>query len=290
MATRAGAAVDDVEFVQFHPTVCVESGDPFLVSEAVRGEGALLRNADGERFMPAYHEDAELAPRDVVARAVEREHETTGQVVLDVSPLDFASAFPDLATLCDENGVDPSTGIPVVPAEHFLCGGIDVDSRGRTSLDRLYAVGECARTGVHGANRLASTSLLEGLVWGLRAGEAAIGESTPNAVSPGSSQPGSGPSLEFLQSAFRRVRAAMDAHVSLRRTADGLREAASTLREVAADLDANISAPMPRPASELRSACTVGRRIAEAALANERSVGCHYRSDVSADVPAAADG
>jgi L-aspartate oxidase len=175
MAHRVGADTADLEYVQFHPTVCVASGDPFLVSEAVRGEGAVLRDAHGERFMPAVHEDAELAPRDVVARAVERAHERTGEVVLDVSPLDFGETFPDLAALCREHGVDPSTGIPVVPAEHFLCGGIDVDTRGRASLDRLYAVGECARTGVHGANRLASTSLLEGLVWGLRAGADAAG-------------------------------------------------------------------------------------------------------------------
>ncbi|MFO8099101.1 MAG: FAD-dependent oxidoreductase, partial [Salinibacter sp.] len=151
MALRAGADTADLEFVQFHPTVCVASGDPFLVSEAVRGEGALLRNAEGDRFMPQSHEDAELAPRDVVARAVEREHERTGRVVLDVSPLDFAGTFPDLAALCDRHGISPDSGIPVQPAEHFLCGGIDVDSRGRASLDRLYAAGECARTGVHGA-------------------------------------------------------------------------------------------------------------------------------------------
>ncbi|PQJ36294.1 aspartate oxidase [Salinibacter sp. 10B] len=289
MAIRAGAAVDDLEYVQFHPTVCVESGDPFLVSEAVRGEGALLRNANGERFMPAYHEDAELAPRDVVARAVEQEHEETGQVVLDVSPLDFASTFPDLMSLCEDNGVDPSTGIPVVPAEHFLCGGIDVDTWGRTTLDRLFAVGECARTGVHGANRLASTSLLEGLVWGLRAGEAAANGSVSSPDSSTMVETGPGPSPEVLQSAVRRIRDVMDTHVSLRRTAGGLETAAATLQEVAADLDAAVTPPVSRAASEVRSACTVGLRIAEAARANDRSIGCHYRSDVPAEVPAATD-
>ncbi len=168
MAALAGAEVEDMEYVQFHPTACVLEGNSgsaevaFLVSEAVRGEGGLLRNDKGERFMPDYHADAELAPRDVVARAVKAEREATGEVTLDVSPLDFADEFPNLADRCKEHGIDWTDGIPVAPAEHFLCGGVSVDDRGRTTLDRLYAVGECSRTGVHGANRLASTSLLEG--------------------------------------------------------------------------------------------------------------------------------
>jgi len=287
MAVRAGADTADMEYVQFHPTVCVANGDPFLVSEAVRGEGALLRNAHGDRFMPDYHEDAELAPRDVVARAVEREHENTGQVVLDVSPLDFAGTFPDLMALCDDNGVDPTDGIPVVPAEHFLCGGIDVDTHGRASLDRLYAVGECARTGVHGANRLASTSLLEGLVWGLRAGADAAGR-TPGA--PPARTPTGAPAEirgDRVQDAFEAVRRAMDAHVSLRRSADGLRQALDTIRSVTPDTAPH--APAPRAAAELQSACAVGRLIAEAALANDHSVGCHYRLDASPEA-ATVDG
>ncbi|PSQ96898.1 MAG: aspartate oxidase [Bacteroidetes bacterium SW_9_63_38] len=288
MAVRAGAEIDDLEYVQFHPTVCVASGDPFLVSEAVRGEGALLRNARGERFMPEVHEDAELAPRDVVARAVEREHRATGKVFLDVSPLDFAGTFPDLAALCDENGVDPSGGIPVVPAEHFLCGGIDVDTWGRASLNRLYAVGECARTGVHGANRLASTSLLEGLVWGLRAGTDAA-ERAP--MSPGEREEASSVrgTVEEVDAAFDEVKRAMDAHVSLRRSADGLRQALDTLRSVKQAVQAR-ARPLPRSAAELRSAVTVGALIAEAALANETSVGCHYRTDIPASEVVAADG
>jgi L-aspartate oxidase len=174
MAALAGADVADMEYVQFHPTACHVDSGTFLVSEAVRGEGSVLRNGDGERFMPDYHDDAELAPRDVVARAVETERKRTGEVVLDVSVIDFESEFPDLAAKCRDHGV-ALPEIPVAPAEHFLCGGIAVDDRGRASLDRLWAVGECACTGVHGANRLASTSLLEGLVWGRRAGADAAG-------------------------------------------------------------------------------------------------------------------
>jgi len=290
MAARVGADTADLEYVQFHPTVCVASGDPFLVSEAVRGEGAVLRDAHGDRFMPAVHEDAELAPRDVVARAVEHAHERTGEVVLDVSPLDFEETFPDLAALCDEHGVNPSTGIPVVPAEHFLCGGIDVDTRGRASLDRLYAVGECARTGVHGANRLASTSLLEGLVWGLRAGADAA-DRRPVEVSEASLKTASGvdASPERLHRAFRTTRRVMDDHVSLRRSAEGLRTAIDRLESVAAGIDAE-GGPLPRSQTELRSAATVALRIARSALANERSVGCHYRVDApGADVASGSD-
>lgn len=280
MAIRAGADVTDMEFVQFHPTVCVESGTPFLVSEAVRGEGALLRNANGERFMPAYHDEAELAPRDVVARAVEREHERTGRVILDVSPLDFEGAFPDLVALCRENGVDPSTGIPVVPAEHFLCGGIDVDTWGSASLDRLYAVGECARTGVHGANRLASTSLLEGLVWGLRAGTRAAADE-PLSVAPPSNgrEFRSGASLKGYEATFQKIRRAMDAHVSLRRNAEGLQTAISALTDVQSEIPPIQPTPHSRAHAELYSACTVGLRVANAALDNQMSVGCHYRTD-----------
>jgi len=288
MASRAGADTADMEFVQFHPTVCVVDGDPFLVSEAVRGEGAVLRNARGERFMPGYHKDAELAPRDVVARAVQREHEATGTVRLDVSPFDFANTFPDLAALCAEHGVDPSAGIPVVPAEHFLCGGVDVDTWGRASLDRLYAVGECARTGVHGANRLASTSLLEGLVWGLRAGEHAVDRPPPAAASSEQRESASAPSSDFLWSGFRRVQQVMDEHVSLRRTRNGLQQACDTLRALKKEVEDEIAAPPSRPGGELRSACAVSLLIARAARANETSVGCHYRADDEEAAPTGA--
>ena len=281
MAARIGAATADMEFVQFHPTVCVADGDPFLVSEAVRGEGAVLRNAEGDRFMPAVHEDAELAPRDVVARAVEQEHERTGQVVLDVSSFEFAGTFPDLAALCAEHGVDPSTGIPVVPAEHFLCGGVDVDTRGRASMDRLYAVGECARTGVHGANRLASTSLLEGLVWGLRAGTDAAGHPPTDRNVPAAMPAGSSPPGEKLGARFERLQRTMDEHVALRRTPEGLGRALDVLRDLKADAEALAGQDAPRAVHELRSAATVAHLVTEAAAANDTSVGCHFVTGAS---------
>ena len=287
MAARAGAATADMEFVQFHPTVCVADGDPFLVSEAVRGEGAVLRNAEGDRFMPAVHADAELAPRDVVARAVEREHERTGRVVLDVSGLPFATTFPDLMALCEAHGVDPAQGIPVVPAEHFLCGGVDVDTHGRSSLGRLYAVGECARTGVHGANRLASTSLLEGLVWGLRAGADAAEHDGAVRECPVPTDSGGAPPDEVLWDAFERLQETMDAHVALRRTPDGLRHAIDVLRDLATEAEAYAGVKAPRAVHELRSATAVALLVAEAAAANETSVGCHFVTGTSGSEGAA---
>lgn len=174
-ALRAGAAVSDLEFVQFHPTV-LAVGDPFLITEAVRGAGAVLRDAEGRRFLLDVHPDAELAPRDVVARAVaERAAQTSAPVRLDATALgaeELAGRFPTVDRVLRECGIDwARETVPVTPAAHYLMGGIDTDGAGRTSLAGLLAVGETARTGVHGANRLASNSLLEGAVFGCRAAE-----------------------------------------------------------------------------------------------------------------------
>jgi len=305
MAALAGADVADMEYVQFHPTAFdpdagAERGDAasgdgdasarestFLISEAVRGEGALLRNGEGERFMPEYHEDAELAPRDVVARAVQAEREGTGEVVLDVSPLEFEREFPDLAAECEDRGVDWSDGIPVAPCEHFLCGGIAVDDRGRTSLNRLFAVGECARTGVHGANRLASTSLLEGLVWGLRAGEASVGAEPEPIEAPDLLD--SDPALpdRFAAEKFTRLRRVMDEHVGLRRDPEGLRRAAAVLRRLKGEVDAYVRTRTARDLYELRNASVTALLIARAAAENPESVGCHYVLEAE---PASATG
>jgi L-aspartate oxidase len=285
MAALAGAEVTDMEYVQFHPTVCVDNGSPFLVSEAVRGEGAVLRNGDGERFMSDYHEDAELAPRDVVARAVKAEREETGEVVLDVSPLDFAGEFPDLVAKCEEHGVDWEAGIPVAPAEHFLCGGVAVDDRGRTSLDRLYAVGECSRTGVHGANRLASTSLLEGLIWGLRAGEDAAGNEIDVIEPPELLERDPELPDNFAREKFVRLRHVMDEYVGLERDPDDLQRAMAVLRRLKGEVDAYVRTRTSRSLYELRSASVTALLIARQAAENGESVGCHHLVD-----DAAADG
>jgi L-aspartate oxidase len=278
MAVLAGAEVADMEYVQFHPTA-LAAEEPFLVSEAVRGEGARLVNADGERFMPSVHEDAELAPRDVVARAVARERERTGGVELDVSGLAFADAFPGLAAELERRDVDWESGIPVAPAEHFLCGGVAVDEHGRTGLDRLLAAGECARTGVHGANRLASTSLLEGLVWGRRAGRAAAGfDPEPMAVpAPRDSDP-SLPDA-FAREKFRRLRRVMGEQVGLERDADGLARATTVLRRLKGEVDAYTRTRTSRALYELRNAAVTALLVARAAADNDRSVGTHYRTD-----------
>jgi L-aspartate oxidase len=287
-----------MEYVQFHPTVCIPEGDEmgvFLVSEAVRGEGAVLRNGDvsesggsearetespgGERFMPDYHEDAELAPRDVVARAVATEREATGEVRLDVSPLDFAGEFPDLVELCEDHGVDYEAGIPVAPAEHFLCGGVVVDDRGRTSLDSLYAVGETARTGVHGANRLASTSLLEGLVWGLRAGEDAAGREVRTMEPPELLERDPDLPDQFAREKFRRLRRVMDENVGLERTPEDLQRAQAVLRRLKGEVDAYVRTRTARSLYELRHASITALLIARAASENDESVGTHYLAE-----------
>jgi L-aspartate oxidase len=288
MAALAGASVTDMEYVQFHPTAFdaadtgggTEDGEggTFLLSEALRGEGAHLLNREGERFMPDVHPDAELAPRDVVARAVASERDETGQVRLDVSTLSepFEEAFPSLAERCDEYHIDPNGGIPVRPAEHFLCGGIKVDLEGSTSLGQLYAVGECACTGVHGANRLASTSLLEGLVWGLAAGEAASGYTPQTGAAPDLRD--SDPTLPagFAAEKFHRLQQTMDEYVGIERSPADLRRAQAALRRLKGEVDAYARTRTARDLYELRHATVTALLVARAADQNEQSNGCHH--------------
>ncbi|RBI60065.1 aspartate oxidase [halophilic archaeon] len=279
MAALAGANVTDMEYVQFHPTVCLTNNEPFLISEAVRGEGAVLRNGNRERFMPTYHDDADLAPRDIVARAVKTERETTGDVMLDVTALDFKDEFPNLAERCAKHGVDWTEGIPVAPAEHFLCGGITVDNYGRTSLDHLYAVGECARTGVHGANRLASTSLLEGLVWGRRAGEDAANSDITIVEPPELLDQDPRLPANFAQEKLDRLHRVMDEYVGLERDTEDLQRAMAVFRRLKGEVDAYTRTRTSRSLYELRSATVTALLIARQATENDTSVGCHQIHD-----------
>ncbi|MBA2873639.1 L-aspartate oxidase [Thermaerobacillus caldiproteolyticus] len=174
LAYRAGAVITDMEFIQFHPTMlCVDGKAVGLISEAVRGEGAVLVTEDGTRLMEHVHPQQDLAPRDIVARTIHGEIIKGNRVYLDISKIaNFSERFPAITKLCKSYGINIETGkLPVVPGAHFLMGGIQVDSRGQTSIPGLYAVGEAACTGVHGANRLASNSLLEGIVFGARVAE-----------------------------------------------------------------------------------------------------------------------
>ncbi|WP_154795383.1 L-aspartate oxidase [Occultella kanbiaonis] len=299
-AARAGAALADLEFYQFHPTTLALPGN-FLVSEAVRGEGAVLRDADGERFMLAVHPDAELAPRDVVARAVADRMAATGApVYLDATALGadvLAHRFPSIDAAVRAAGLDwARTPVPITPAAHYWMGGVVTDLSGRTSLPGLYAVGEVARTGVHGANRLASNSLLEGAVFAHRAvlalAEAAgpWPEDGPVAASAAGSlravpapRGGDGPS-EAAPFSRAAVQDLMWEAVGLRRDGAGLARAAQTFDAWAA------SAPAPRSPGEHEDAnlLLLARLTARAALARTESVGAHFRTDEQSSTPSAA--
>ncbi len=279
MAARAGALLADMEFVQFHPTALAIGRDPMpLVTEAVRGEGATLVNDLGERFMLALHPDAELAPRDVVARAIFEQQQRGRTVGLDARGtigVAFPQAFPTVFGFCIAAGIDPRVqNIPVAPAAHYLMGGIAVDEWGRSSLENLWACGETSATGVHGANRLASNSLLEALVYGSRVATD-IANRDPSkrrlTTNPAGRQQGSGrePTTTVAQ-ALSDVRNVMYSNVGLVRNAAALREALLRIEDLAAEFG---NTP------ELRNLLIVGELIVEAALSRRESRGSHYRSD-----------
>lgn len=295
MAYRAGATLKDMEFVQFHPTALAVPGSPkFLISEAVRGEGALLRNALGERFMPKYHDLAELAPRDVVSRSILLEMERTGadRVYLDLtdhSTEEIQTRFPNIYETCRSYSIDPGTDlIPVAPVAHYMMGGVRTDVTTRTDLKGLYVCGEVACTGVHGANRLASNSLLEGLVFGDRARKAAAedlgslplpGHDCLRAAAAGG---GSSPSAKRVRSQqVRRLRERlqllMTQEAGIIRDRRGLQSAATQLHDIA-----EMSAASVRPNrehAELANLALQGMLVATAALRREESRGAHFRSD-----------
>ena len=293
-AYRAGAAIADMEFYQFHPTALSLPGvSRFLLSEALRGEGAWLRNDRGERFMERYHPLLELAPRDVVARAITREGMgaaapgTAGRpVYLDMRhlaaqepELDLRARFPGISAFLAGHGLVLSRDlIPVRPAAHYLMGGVETDINGRTSLAGLFAAGEAACTGVHGANRLASNSLLEGLVFGARAADAMLGEEAQTA---GSSHASRVPyPAQASASALRRtLQAEMWRDAGLLRDGDGLRRAEACLAELRARSLSPQLEPPSRATAELRNLFDVSELIVRAASARHESRGAHYRND-----------
>jgi L-aspartate oxidase len=276
IAHRADAKLTDMEFVQFHPTALDTPENPLaLISEAVRGEGAILVNAAGERFMVKRHKLAELAPRDVVARAIFAEQKGDLKVYLDARKIgaNFAKRFPGILALCEARGIDPRKDlIPVTPAAHYMMGGIVTDLAGRSSVPLLYACGEVARTGVHGANRLASNSLLEGLVFAERVAR------DMQLITPLAAVPQKGewtvPVLSdrgAAQVAAGQIRTVMWQYAGISRTARGLRECMARLD--------TIEDRLPEGATEERNMVQTARLIAEAALMRKESRGGHFRSD-----------
>ncbi|HEY2498910.1 MAG TPA: L-aspartate oxidase [Candidatus Angelobacter sp.] len=286
MAFRAGAEISDMEFVQFHPTALyVKNAPRFLLSEALRGEGAVLRNSELHRFMPKYHEAAEMAPRDVVARAIAHELEVCRLkepvVYLDLTHLKgdhIKARFPRIYQTCLQYNVDITIDlIPVRPAAHYLMGGIRSDLQGRSSLPGLYAAGEAACTGVHGANRLASNSLLEGLVFGARAGH------TMREEMKGSSKPAigkaetsdSGLASTDAEQCIQSIQELMWSKVGIVRSRLGLNEAIQKLQGTVQELPA----PNTRRNCEARNIHAAATLIARSAVARLESRGAHYRTD-----------
>jgi len=283
LAYRAGAEITDMEFFQFHPTALRMPGvQPFLISEAVRGEGGVLVDADGTRFMPEYDERGELAPRDIVARAILDRMQRTGvdHVDLDVTHLPSAlviARFPQIYRFCLDHGLDITRErIPVSPAAHYTMGGIRTNVWGETNIAGLYACGECACTGVHGANRLASNSLLETVIFAKRVvhrtQEAPGAAAEPSAgaidLSPAVRAETPAPTREALQSL-------MWESVGIVRDGEGLARAKAVLSA----WQAALPAPTDRPSHELADLVACGRLVTEAALLRVVWRGAHYRSD-----------
>lgn len=297
MALRASVTVADLEFVQFHPTVLALAGtQPFLITEAVRGEGAYLLNDAGERFMLDIHPLAELAPRDVVARGIQAAMVAgnTDHVWLDLRHLPdelVYERFPTIAQELKGRGLDLANDlIPVAPAAHYFIGGIVAATDGRTSMPGLLALGEAACTGVHGANRLASNSLLEGLVFGTEAASMVTALGRPDAVdsslldrtafSP-EIQPGDQAAID---TALEGIRRSMSQHVAVVRSAEGLREAAADVARQTSALER--AGGNGRIAIEARNIAQAAARVIDAALFREESRGAHYRSDFPTTDPA----
>jgi L-aspartate oxidase len=281
MAWRAGAVLEDMEFVQFHPTTFNRRGRPHsLISETVRGEGAILKDARGRPFMKHYHKMADLAPRDIVSRAVFAQMEK-GPVFLDISFKDpgyIKSRFPTIYARCLEFGIDMTKDmVPVAPAAHYMCGGIRTDTFGRTSVTGLFALGECACTGVHGANRLASNSLSESLVFGTRAIAKAVAYA--EGVKPPALRPIATPLVKPTPTVGRRTRnlkRLMWRRVGIVRTEAGLDEAVRLLGLKLRYAEKEAREGINVALLELRNLATVGLLIARAARWRAESRGTHF--------------
>ncbi len=292
MAYRAGVELMDLEFVQFHPTVFFHPmNKSFLISEAVRGEGALLRNHKGERFMPTYHSMAELAPRDVVSRVIFEEMQKTGtdHVFLDITHKDrsyLEHRFPTIFKTCLSYGIDMSKDfIPVAPSQHYSMGGIKTDEWGKTRIDGFYAVGEAACNGIHGANRLASNSLLEGLVFGKRIGRQ-IAENLDDIKKLSGIKPKISVHKERLNKELdvtllvNKLQALMNKNVGIVRNEKRLSEAMASLTEMQEDLrevQVNHTNMM-----QLKNMVLLSSMVVKAGLMRKESRGAHFRSDYPA--------
>lgn len=286
MADRAGARILNMQFVQFHPTALYHVSGRFLLSEALRGEGARLVDRSGREFMDRFHPDGSLAPRDVVARGIHQLMLDTGEpcAYLDIShrPKDWILAhFPEIFATCENLGFDLSAEpIPVVPAAHYSCGGVAVDLWGQTSISRLYAAGEVACTGLHGANRLASTSLLEGLVWGTRAGRRAAETLHEDGYLPPvppwrHQQEPVDPAL--VAQDWLMIQHTMWNYVGLVRTPRRMQRARKILFELQAEIDEFYArAEMSDAIIGLRNGIRAATIVLRAAAGARQSVGCHY--------------
>lgn len=281
MAWRAGARLVDMEFVQFHPTAFQADENPMiLVSEAVRGEGARLVDGSGRAFMADLHPQGDLAPRDVVAQAIYSIMRSGGQVYLDARGIGerFRERFPNIHRACASRGVRPESDyIPIAPAAHFIMGGVQTDTAGATSIPGLYACGEVACTGVHGANRLASNSLLEGVVFAGRVAARLADEPAVSSHPPLPPQAEPRPHERFQESR-RALQDLMWENVGITRTARGLQAALDALE--------TLEGGAPAHAYELKNMAQVGRLIARSALERKESRGCHLRSDAPDEDPA----
>jgi L-aspartate oxidase len=293
LAYRAGVRLLNLEYIQFHPTALLHHGAKrFLISESLRGEGAILMRKNGERFMEKIHPMGSLAPRDIVARAIQEVMLTHDEpcVYLDIThkePEWLKSRFPTIYKTCLDAGIDITREpIPVVPAAHYSCGGVSVDLQGRTSMSRLRAVGEVSCTGVHGANRLASTSLLEGLLWGYEAGRHAAAEVGKNResyyfpeIEPWvHERENVDPALIYQD--WLTIKYTMWNYVGLTRTSRRLERARDILRELRSEVEAFYKkAVLSDELIGLRNGVQTAMAVLFAAQENRESRGCHYRPD-----------